>query len=157
MQVHGDIDASVRVPRGARLTVPQQTESMTAARLAHLVPGVQPALCALFLVAGFIIKGVYDLSAAVPVYVLAYVAGGTGSALSVWTSLRRGRIDVNPLMLLAATGAAYLGAWPEGGVLLFLFSLSNALEYYAMGRARRAIRALMRLRPAEALVWPRRR
>ncbi len=152
MQVHGDIEAGVRVPRGARLTVPQQTESMMAARLVHSVPGVQPALCALFLVAGFIVKGVGGLSAAMPVYILAYVAGGTGSVLSAWTSLRRWRIDVNLLMLLAAAGAAYLGAWSEGGVLLFLFSLSNALEYYAMGRTRRAIRALMRLRPAEALV-----
>ncbi len=152
MQVHADIEAGVRVPRGARPTVPEQTELMMGARLAHFVPGVQPTLCALFLVAGFIVRGVGGLSVAVPVYALAYLAGGTGSALSAWTSLRRGRIDVNLLMLLAAAGAAYLGAWPEGGVLLFLFSLSNALEYYAMGRTRRAIRALMRLRPAEALV-----
>lgn len=55
-------------------------------------------------------------------------------------------------MLLAAIGAAWLGEWAEGGILLFLFSLSNAMEFYAVGRTRRAIRALMELRPPEALV-----
>jgi Cd2+/Zn2+-exporting ATPase len=59
-----------------------------------------------------------------------------------------GRIDVNLLMLLAAAGAAWLGHWNEGGTLLFLFSLSNALEFYALRRTRHAIRALMDLRPA---------
>lgn len=49
-------------------------------------------------------------------------------------------------------GAAWLGEWGEGGILLFLFSLSNALEFYAVGRTRRAIRALMELRPPEALL-----
>lgn len=55
-------------------------------------------------------------------------------------------------MLLSAIGAAVLGAWDEGAVLLFLFSLSNTLEHYAMARTRRAIEALMRLRPDRALV-----
>ncbi|MDR7523328.1 MAG: heavy metal translocating P-type ATPase [Armatimonadota bacterium] len=67
-------------------------------------------------------------------------------------ALRAGRIDVNLLMLLSAAGAAILGAWDEGAVLLFLFSLSNTLESYAMARTRRAIEALMALRPDRALV-----
>ncbi|HEV2358795.1 MAG TPA: hypothetical protein VGZ23_14475 [bacterium] len=85
-------------------------------------------------------------------YTVAYLAGGTGSAATAWTALRRGRIDVNVLMLAAAVGAASLGAWAEGSVLLFLFSLSNAMEFYALGRTRRAIRTLVALRPAVALV-----
>lgn len=40
----------------------------------------------------------------------------------------------------------------KGGILLFLFALSNALEHYALDRTRQAIRALMDLRPEQALV-----
>ncbi|NWM00840.1 heavy metal translocating P-type ATPase, partial [Klebsiella pneumoniae] len=49
-------------------------------------------------------------------------------------------------------GAAALGAWAEGALLLFLFSLGHALEHYAMGRAKRAIEALAELAPETALV-----
>ncbi len=118
---------------------------------ARMLPGAQPLACALLLAAGITLERVAP-GLAVPAYVLAYVSGGTGSAAAAWRALRRGRVDVNLLMLLAAAGAAYLGAWSEGTVLLFLFSLSNALEYYVTARTRRAIRSLMALRPPEALV-----
>lgn len=119
--------------------------------LALLLPGAQPLLCALFLATGKALEGSAPAAASV-LYVSAYLAGGTGSAAVAWGALRQRRIDINFLMLLAAVGAAYLREWPEGGVLLFLFSLSNALEYYVMRRTRRAIRGLMSLRPTEALV-----
>ncbi len=60
--------------------------------------------------------------------------------------------DIDLLMLLAATGAAALGQWAEGGLLLFLFSLAHALEHFALDRARGAIRALAELSPAMAQV-----
>src|SRR3546814_5901710 len=56
-------------------------------------------------------------------------------------------------MLVAAAGAGALGAWAEGALLLFLFSLGHALEHYAMGRAKRAIEALAELAPRTAMVW----
>src|SRR3546814_14392972 len=55
-------------------------------------------------------------------------------------------------MLVAAAGAGALGAWAEGALLLFLFSLGHALEHYAMGRAKRAIEALAELAPRTAMV-----
>jgi len=69
-------------------------------------------------------------------------------------ALRKGqfRFDIDLLMLLAAVGAGALGEWVEGAFLLFLFSLAHALEHYAMGRARNAIRALSDLTPAKARV-----
>lgn len=85
-------------------------------------------------------------------YALAYLAGGLVASRAAWAALRRRRVDVNLLMLLSAAGAAVLHAWDEGAILLFLFSLSNTLEHYAMARTRRAIEALMRLRPDRALV-----
>jgi Cd2+/Zn2+-exporting ATPase len=85
-------------------------------------------------------------------YLLSFLAGGFHSAQRVARELRGGEISVDLLMLAAAIGAATLGRWPEGAILLFLFSLSNTLEQYILGRTRRAIEALMDLTPEEALV-----
>ncbi|HAX23634.1 MAG TPA: cadmium-translocating P-type ATPase, partial [Chloroflexi bacterium] len=68
------------------------------------------------------------------------------------TSLWNRNIDVDLLMIVAAIGAAIIDHWVEGAILLFLFSLGNTLEHYAMGRTYSAIRALMDLRPDEARV-----
>src|SRR5262245_57000630 len=67
-------------------------------------------------------------------------------------NLKLGRFEIDTLMLVAATGAAALGAWAEGALLLFLFSIGHALEHYAMGRAKRAIEALAKLAPETAKV-----
>ena len=55
-------------------------------------------------------------------------------------------------MLVAVAGAMVLGEWGEGASVVFLFALAQLLEARAMDRARGAIRALMDLAPAEALV-----
>src|SRR3546814_15090029 len=55
-------------------------------------------------------------------------------------------------MLVAAAGAAALGAWAEGALLLFLFSLGHALEHDAMGRAKKALQPLAMLAPETATV-----
>ncbi|MBI5863704.1 MAG: heavy metal translocating P-type ATPase [Planctomycetes bacterium] len=62
------------------------------------------------------------------------------------------RLDVNFLMILAALVSAALGHWGEGAVLLFLFSLSDAMERFAIERTRRSIRSVMALRPPTALL-----
>jgi Cd2+/Zn2+-exporting ATPase len=72
------------------------------------------------------------------------------AALTAVAELRRWRLSVDLLMILAAAGAAVLGDWGEGAVLLFLFSLSGTLEAYAMYRTTRSIDALIKLRPHEA-------
>ena len=84
--------------------------------------------------------------------VLAFVAGGIPAALvAVRELIGRGRLDIDMLMVIAALAAAYVGAALEGAVLLALFSLSGTLEHRAMGRARRAVEALMALRPDHAV------
>ena len=55
-------------------------------------------------------------------------------------------------MLAVAVGAASIGAWAEGATLLFLFSLSGALEHYALGRTQKEIRSLFRDAPKTATV-----
>ncbi|MBV9106919.1 MAG: heavy metal translocating P-type ATPase [Verrucomicrobia bacterium] len=81
----------------------------------------------------------------------AYFFGGYFGALGGIESIKQRKIDVDILMVLAALGAAYVGAPFEGAMLLFLFSLSNLLQDLAISRTRRAIRSLMKLRPTEAL------
>ena len=81
-----------------------------------------------------------------------YLAGGLPAAAGALRALfREGEIDIDLLMVIAALAAAAVGGALEGAVLLTLFSLSGALETRAMGRARRAVEALMALRPDTAL------
>ena len=85
-------------------------------------------------------------------YILAYVCGGWDAAGDAWDRLKSGQLDIHFLMLAVAAGAAAIGAWREGTLLLFLFSASGAMEHYAMGRTRREISALLRGAPKTALV-----
>lgn len=94
----------------------------------------------------------FRISGAVPLalYVLAYGFGGYFTLREALENLRNRRFEIDTLMLVAAAGAAALGEWAEGALLLVLFSLGHALEHYAMGRARRAIEALAELAPEKA-------
>lgn len=85
-------------------------------------------------------------------YLLAYLAGGYDITVHAIKAARKGRFDIDVLMVVAALGAAALGEWAEGALLLFLFSLGHALEHYAMNRSRNAIRALATLAPKTARV-----
>lgn len=91
-------------------------------------------------------------AAVVVLYGISYIAGGLATAKLAWTSLLAGELNIDVLMLLAAGGSALLGEFAEGAVLLFLFSLSHALETYVLGRTRNAIRGLMDLTPEAASV-----
>lgn len=85
-------------------------------------------------------------------YAVAYVAGGYYGLQDGLALLRQRRLDVNLLMIMAALGAAVIGQPAEGAALLFLFSLSNTLQSFAMDRSRQAIERLLDLRPPVALV-----
>lgn len=83
-------------------------------------------------------------------YLAAYCFGGYFTVKEAIENLRARRFEIDTLMLVAAAGAAALGQWAEGALLLFLFSLGHSLEHYAMGRARGAIEALAKLAPETA-------
>ena len=87
-----------------------------------------------------------------PGLVLVYLAGGMPTGWRALVELWREHVlDIDLLMIVAAIAAAIVGAPFEGAVLLTLFSISTTLEERALGRARRAIEALMALRPETAL------
>ncbi|MEW5683969.1 MAG: heavy metal translocating P-type ATPase [Pseudomonadota bacterium] len=85
-------------------------------------------------------------------FLVAYGLGSWFTLREAFDNLRQRKFAIDTLMLVAAAGAAALGEWAEGALLLFLFSLGHALEHYAMGRARRAIEALAELAPDRATV-----
>ncbi len=85
-------------------------------------------------------------------YALSYFFGGFFATLESIQALQRRRFEIDFLMVVAALGAGALGQWAEGALLLVLFSLGHALEHYAMGRARKSMDALGKLRPKTAIV-----
>jgi len=107
-----------------------------------------------FLTAGFFGERFLGLHpyAATALYLLAYFSGGYDATRHGIKAALHLRFDVDFLMVVAALGAAALGEWAEGALLLFLFSLGHSLEHYATGRARHAIRALGELTPKTARV-----
>lgn len=111
-------------------------------------------LCGGFLGVAWLLSTFTHLSSWIPtsLYVAAYILGGFYTFREAYQSIRGGRFEIDFLMLVAAAGAATLGEWAEGALLLFLFSLGHALEHYAMGRAKRAIEALAELAPQTAQV-----
>ncbi|MBI5931228.1 MAG: cadmium-translocating P-type ATPase [Chloroflexi bacterium] len=86
------------------------------------------------------------------VNIISYLAGGYFGVREGLHSLLHKEINVDLLMVLAAGGAAIVNQWHEGAILLFLFSLSNVLQDYAMGRSRKAIQSLLDLRPDTATI-----
>ena len=82
----------------------------------------------------------------------AYFFGGYYALREALGKIFKGQFQIDFLMLVAASGAAFLGEWAEGAFLLFLFAIGHALENYAMARARNAVAALADLTPDEALV-----
>jgi cation-transporting ATPase G len=85
-------------------------------------------------------------------YVAALFAGGLTFIPDAVRGLLRGRLGVGTLMAIAAIGAVILGEWGEAATLAFLFSISEALESYALTKTRRGLRALLDLVPTRATV-----
>ena len=135
-------------PWGATFT-PEEAEAHAQGRAMIALT----ALCLVSLLSGMVVERITAPQwAAQTLFTIAAVAGGWFAARSTFAALARFKFDVNLLMILAAVGAGAIGYIFEAAVLMFLFSLSNTLEVYTMDRTRHALRALMELRPARALV-----
>ncbi len=112
-------------------------------------------LCGAAMVLGLVLEwigGAAWMPFAVAAYLVSYAAGAWYPAQEVRELLRKRILDIHFLMLCVAAGAALIGHWWEGGMLLFLFSLSGALEEMAMARTKREIDSLFKEAPREATV-----
>ncbi len=115
---------------------------------------VLAAVCAVLGLSGWATMYIDAVPAWVSVvlFVGAMVAGGWDALEDVKEGLPKGELDIHFLMLAVAIGASSIGAWPEGALLLFLFSFSGALEHFALYRTRREIDSLFDAAPKTATV-----
>jgi Cd2+/Zn2+-exporting ATPase len=111
-------------------------------------------ICGALLGFGFglsFINGLPDY-VSIALYIGAYAFGGFYTTKQAIEGISKGDFEIDFLMLVAAIGAACLGQWAEGALLLFLFSLGHSLEHFAMEKARKSIAALAGLAPKTALL-----
>ncbi len=105
------------------------------------------------LLAGGLVAGALDATAAETVlFLVALAVGGSTFVPDTLRALARGKLGVGTLMTIAAIGAVILGELGEAASLAFLFSISEALEGYALARTRCGLRALLALVPARVTV-----
>ncbi|MFN5497791.1 MAG: heavy metal translocating P-type ATPase [bacterium] len=113
---------------------------------------VWPAIAGTALLGGYLCANAEWSVAAYSLYAVAYLAGGWEATREGVRQLLRGRLDIDFLMVVGAIGAALVGEFAEGALLLFLFSLGHGLEYLALSRAKSAVSALAKLAPKRARV-----
>jgi Cd2+/Zn2+-exporting ATPase len=110
------------------------------------------ATCGLSTLAGFLLdRAGMPIELIAASFALAYLSGGWFATQDVWHALKRAKIDIQFLMVAVAFGALFVKGWTEGATLLFLFSLSNALEQFANYRTRKSIESLLKVAPKHAL------
>ena len=118
----------------------------------HRIMFVLVAICGLSTLTGFVLQRMHFSSAwLILPFALAYLCGGWFATHDVWRGLKQRKIDIQFLMIFVALGAAAVKAWTEGATLLFLFSLSNALEQFANHRTNKTIESLLKTAPQRAL------
>lgn len=100
----------------------------------------------------FLTEGHLSSTWTAALYISAYVIGGLAKAKEgIEDTIKNKDLNVELLMIIAAIGAASIGHWWEGAVLIFIFSLSGALETYTMNKSHKEISALMDMQPDTAL------
>jgi len=143
-------EESMRRGRGVQSLLTVSSGLLTAAGLA-LHARVVGSLVAALGSEGMGMSGGVPLVAQA-LYLAAIVSGTWFILPKAWYALRRLRPDMNLLMAVAVLGAVGIGEWFEAATVAFLFAVSNALESWSVGRARRAVEALMDLSPTTAMV-----
>ncbi|MCG7336758.1 cadmium-translocating P-type ATPase [Sporosarcina sp. ACRSM] len=147
LEAAGAFDGIKVVPIQQRQTEPKQP---FFARKENVVT----ILSFLFLLAGTILSFRYAEThpAAIGLFAISIVVGGANMFKTGLRNLIRFDFDMKTLMTIAIIGAAIIGEWREGAVVVFLFAISEALEAYSMNKARQSIRQLMDIAPSSAFV-----
>ncbi|MFI9209358.1 heavy metal translocating P-type ATPase [Streptomyces sp. NPDC053253] len=136
----------------AQAAAPAPARPVTRTRATALPEVRWAALAALAFLAAFPL----DLAGApawtwAPLYAVCYAAGGWEPGLAGLRALRERSLDVDLLMVVAALGAAAIGQYLDGGLLIVIFAVSGALEALATRRTADSVRGLLDLAPATAV------
>ncbi|MBS7532033.1 heavy metal translocating P-type ATPase [Hazenella sp. IB182353] len=112
------------------------------------------ALCAgVLLCIGWFLSMAYPTPSVI-LFCMSYMIGGYIKAKEGIDQLLKERvIDVNFLMFLAAIGAASIGYWLEGGLLIFIFALSGAMETITLAKSERDLTKLIQMKPQFAHLY----
>lgn len=109
-------------------------------------------LCGLLIFCGWLLErnGFGTLSSSS--YILSFLTGGYAKAKEgILSTIENKDLNVEMLMIFAAIGSAIIGYWTEGAILIFIFSLSGALESYTMNKSHKEISSLLQLQPEDAV------
>lgn len=86
-------------------------------------------------------------------FITAFIIGGFAKAKEgIEATLESKKLNVELLMIFAAIGSSLIGYWAEGAILIFIFSLSGALETYTMNKSKKDLTSIMALEPEEAVL-----
>ncbi len=137
---------------GSELTTTPRTSAKHPVSSPPILSAISTVICACFTILGFALTRWLETTfySSLAMWIVAYVAGGARPVKESLSAIFIGKLNVDTLMVAAALGAAILGDWVEGAVLLFLFSLSGTLEAFATYRTNRSIESLVQLRPRQA-------
>lgn len=111
-------------------------------------------ISALFLLFGYLSSAMYGEESiqTILIFGLSILIGGYSLIKVGLVNLTKLQFDMKTLMTIAVIGAAVIGEWGEGAVVVFLFAISEALESYSMDKARQSIRTLMDIAPRTAII-----
>lgn len=108
---------------------------------------------------GVIILATWSLTNVLPysvwvfLHIVAFLIGGYAQAKEgIIDTIEEKELNVELLMVIAAIGAAIIGYWTEGAILIFIFALAGALETYTLNKSNQEIHSLMALQPEEARI-----
>ncbi|MGM8211351.1 heavy metal translocating P-type ATPase [Virgibacillus sp. W0430] len=107
-----------------------------------------------FIIAGYVLY--FQLEPKSPftigTFALAIIIGGYDLFKVGLKNLVKLDFDMKTLMTIAIIGAAIIGEWGEGAIVVFLFALSEALESFSINKARKSIRTLINIAPRKAMI-----